>query len=394
MEMVRIKNKKSFQPHWKIYALYGIGLLLVAYAWQSIALWLPFPFFYPYAANATVWPLLQLGVALCVGLIGVAFFLLHQRKSGIIFSIIAFFCIVPSAQVFVSLNQFASQHQVSVPLSSQFSLMRSYPAADEPRILYGLAGHTNLYLSSYTAMTPSRTHPAIVYVHGGGWSGGSRTENSQFLRTLTTRGYDVFSIDYRFAHTGYASWNDAPRDVVCSLVWLEQHAAEYHVDPTRVTVMGDSAGGQLALRAAYGIKNGDVTSSCGGTPIIPSSVVGIVPAVDAHELYGESKLSHASHRNIVRYLGGTPSSEPERYNDATISTHVTPGLMPTLIINAAKDTMVSADSGEKLAAKLRAAQVTVEQYTIPYAVHSYWIYPGGYQNQTAQVLIERFLARY
>ena len=155
--------------------------------------------------------------------------------------------------------------------------------------------------------------------------------------------------------------------------------------------MGDSAGGQLALRAAYGVQSGDVPSSCQGEPIKPKKVVGIVPAVDARELYDDPKLGPTSRVNIVRYLGGTPETAAEAYNESSVITHVNAGLPPTLIINAANDTLVSPDSGERLAEALDRAGVEVEQYTLPYAAHSYWINPGGLQNQTARELILRFL---
>lgn len=372
------------------WGLVAIGATLSLYAIQSLALWLPYSWAYGLAANATVWPMAQFVIVVATGLAGLLLWILRSRQTAIVYMALALLCLVPTTQMMSGLSAYANQHGVTPSYNRQFQLVRKNSPPDEASVVYGHAGTSTLHLSSYLT-TQTTSLPAVVYVHGGGWSGGSRTENGEFYRWLNARGYQVFSIDYRVANAGYASWRDAPEDVVCALAWLNQHADQYHVDVTRVSVMGDSAGGQLALRAAYGIANGDMSSSCSGQPARPQSVVGIVPAVDARQLYDDPTLGQASRANIVRYLGGTPSTAARAYDDATIINHVAPGLPRTLIINAANDTLVSPSSGTALAAKLKANNVETEQYTLPYAVHSYWIDPGGYQNQTSQFLINRFL---
>lgn len=366
----------------------GMGLL----ALQSVALWLPWRWTYEFAANASAWTITQLMLAVGVGLIGGSIWLLGKRVVGIIYIATGVICVIPAIQIMIALGSYASLHTVPLSVTKQFDMARNTYPADEQTVTYGRGGQTDLVLSSYLAETTARQAPAIIYVHGGGWSGGSRTENSDFFRWLNRQGYHVFSIDYRAARDSYASWQDAPRDVVCALAWLNGDASEkYHIDRSAVTLMGDSAGGQLALRAAYGVANGDLASSCGGTPVTPQSVVGIVPAIDFAELYDDPKLGSASRENVVRYLGGMPTSASEAYSESSIISHVKAGLPRTLIINATHDTLVSPRSGEALAAKLREASVEVEQHTLPYTVHSYWINPGGYQNQIARGLIRDFL---
>lgn len=382
------RSRKHYTAYWLLLA---IGIVAAGFAVQSLALWLPWRWAYGFAANATVWPVIQLACSLLVLAVAAGFLYLMRRTTAIVFGVIGVIVIIPVVQMFVTLDMYARAHDVSLDVLAQRNISRGTyrPTSD---IEYARVNGKGLMLSVYANHDIAKRSPAVLYVHGGGWKGGSRTENGELVNWLNGHGYTVFSIDYRYANNHYASWQDAPRDVVCALAWLNKHAEAQKIDSDNVTIMGDSAGGQLALRAAYGVKSGDVSSSCDGQPIVPKNVVAIVPAVDFRELYDDPRLGPTSRKNVVRYLGGTPSSAAQAYDESSIITHVKAGLQPTLIINAANDTLVSPDSGERLAKSLHGAGVDVEQYTIPFAVHSYWINPGGYPNQTVRALIERFLS--
>jgi acetyl esterase/lipase len=365
---------------------------VTAFALQSVALWLPWRWSYGFAANATAWPVIQLACSLLVLLVAVGFYYLMRRTTAIVFGAVGVLTIIPVAVMFITLNTYAHGHAATLDVFEQRHVIRGiHPASND--VQYAQIEGQGVELSVYRNSDIAKRSPAVVYVHGGGWSGGSRTENSELFNWLNGQGYTVFSVDYRYANDSYASWQDAPSDVVCALAWLNKHADAQQIDGDNVAIMGDSAGGQLALRAAYGVKSGDVRSSCNGQPLTPKKVIALVPAVDFRELYDDPRLGPTSRTNVVRYLGGTPSTAAQAYDESSIATHVKAGLQPTLIINAANDTLVSPDSGERLAAELKKAGVAAEQYTLPYAAHSYWINPGGYQNQMARALIERFLSK-
>lgn len=61
----------------------------------------------------------------------------------------------------------------------------------------------------------------------------------------------VFDIDYRLATPTSPSWQQATGDVKCAVGWVNDHAARFGVDPERIGLLGSSAGGHLALLAAY-----------------------------------------------------------------------------------------------------------------------------------------------
>jgi acetyl esterase/lipase len=89
----------------------------------------------------------------------------------------------------------------------------------------------------------------ILYVHGGGWETGDRKSGFEMrrIRPLTRSGFIVASIDYRLApaHKHPAQIHD----VKCAIRYLRSHAPEFGIDPDRIGIMGDSAGGHLAALA-------------------------------------------------------------------------------------------------------------------------------------------------
>lgn len=105
--------------------------------------------------------------------------------------------------------------------------------------------------------------PAIVIVHGGGWSAGDKADPvyANLLTDYAKKGYITFSVNYRL--TREADMPACIEDVERSVAWVKSHAQEYGVDTTRIGSFGHSAGGHLSLM--LGVKN-LVTCAVGGAP--------------------------------------------------------------------------------------------------------------------------------
>jgi acetyl esterase/lipase len=94
-------------------------------------------------------------------------------------------------------------------------------------------------------------HPAVVLIHGGAWKVGSKSAYSaSWGNYLAERGYLVFSIDYRLSKPGEANWPKALLDCKAALQYLRGNAKSLDLDPERIAVGGDSAGGQLSAMLA------------------------------------------------------------------------------------------------------------------------------------------------
>ena len=97
--------------------------------------------------------------------------------------------------------------------------------------------------------------PAIVIIHGGGWSAGSKTDlvYRNLLIDYALQGYVTLSVEYRFNQE--APFPACIQDVKCAIRWLKAHAEELRVDPERIGVYGHSAGAHLAMMLACSYKN-------------------------------------------------------------------------------------------------------------------------------------------
>ncbi len=91
-------------------------------------------------------------------------------------------------------------------------------------------------------------HPLVVWVHGGGWHFGAKSDALPYLELLATRGYAGAAVNYPRAPV--ATYPAAPRAVNDALAHLLDHAAAYDLDPDRVVLAGDSAGAQVAAELA------------------------------------------------------------------------------------------------------------------------------------------------
>lgn len=89
------------------------------------------------------------------------------------------------------------------------------------------------------------TYPALVLVHGGAWQRGSRDFYQHWGPYLAEHGYVAFAIDYRLATPDHPTYPQNVYDVKAAIQFLRGRGAELKVEPSRIGMMGDSAGGHL-----------------------------------------------------------------------------------------------------------------------------------------------------
>ena len=113
---------------------------------------------------------------------------------------------------------------------------------------YASRDGADLLLDLYLPTKPIRRPiPIIVFVHGGGWSGGTRTTGPDFERFFARDGFAMASIEYRL--TPSITFPANVEDVRTSVRWLKANAAAHGLDPDRICLWGTSAGGHLAAVA-------------------------------------------------------------------------------------------------------------------------------------------------
>jgi acetyl esterase len=106
--------------------------------------------------------------------------------------------------------------------------------------------------------------PTIVWVHGGGWIGGSTDGIANYMKVLAGHGYTTVAIEYS---TGYgATYPKSVEQVNAALGYLVRNAANLHIDPAAIILAGDSAGAQIAAQIAQITTDTAYASDLGISP--------------------------------------------------------------------------------------------------------------------------------
>lgn len=210
--------------------------------------------------------------------------------------------------------------------------------------------------------------PAVLLIHGGGWSGGDgRWQMEPIAKQLTKRGYAVLNVTYRQA----PRWTyPAPvEDLREALKWLREHAHEHGIDPNRIAAFGYSAGGYLAEMLAY---------TRGGEAGIAAVVAGGAPSNLAFYPGGDL---------VPQFLGGTRQEIPERFHEASPVNHLSPASPPTFLYQATGDRLVKPEHANASLAAMEALGVRHEIYWIHGKGHiSGFLFPAAAVNRAIDFL--------
>lgn len=229
-------------------------------------------------------------------------------------------------------------------------------------LAYAENGHARQKLDLYVPASPKG--PLLVWIHGGGWVGGSK-DPAQGLPMLG-QGYCVASVEYRFSQD--AVFPAQIEDCKAAIRWLRAHAKEYGYDPKRIAVWGASAGGHLtALLATTGTTrkfdvgaNLDQSSAiqCGIDFFGPTDFPGYQPPKGSEAAVGRSEGSSL----LVKLLGGPVEAKKDLARDASPVTWVSRDSAPLYIEQGTKDPLVPVSQSERLAEKYRkaGAEVTLD----------------------------------
>jgi len=144
--------------------------------------------------------------------------------------------------------------RLAAQVMTAFVAATAFGAAQEPRppemrtLTYASRDGADLLLDLYLPSEPIRRPvPVIVFLHGGGWSGGTRTTGPDFKRFFTRDGFAMASIEYRL--TPSITFPSNVEDVRTAVRWLKANAAAHRLDADRICLWGTSAGGHLAAMA-------------------------------------------------------------------------------------------------------------------------------------------------
>lgn len=230
---------------------------------------------------------------------------------------------------------------------------------------YGGQGHQRQRIDLYLPEKPAKEpRPVIVFIHGGGWQGGSKEDGRVIFPLLDDGVYAGASIGYRL--TGEAIWPAQVHDVKAALRWLAANGAAHGLDTRRMALFGISAGGHLVslLGTSQGVAalEGRVGVPEGREPqaVPPLAAIANYCGV-ANFLTFPGKGSVISEEDpkgpIAQLFGGPMSRHQEAARLASPVAHITRDDPPFLHIHGTKDELVPYDQVQEFDASLEKAGV-------------------------------------
>jgi arylformamidase len=264
------------------------------------------------------------------------------------------------ASLATALAQPQAQSQSASSSPAKVNVKRDIPYAesDDPRQkvdIYSPEGARNL--------------PVVFWIHGGGWQAGDRSSVQVKPQALVDKGFVFLSTGYRLLPN--VEMGTIFRDIARSVRWVHDHIAEHGGDPSRILVMGHSAGAQLAaliciddryLKAeglSLGIIKGCVPVD-GDTYDVPAIIETAETRRRVHGL-PQAKLGH-------REKFG---NDPAKHRDYSAVTHVRKGkgIPPFLILHVAEHPDTSAQA-QRLEAALKDAGIPAKRFAARETTHS------------------------
>ncbi|HOO98952.1 MAG TPA: alpha/beta hydrolase [Bacteroidales bacterium] len=303
---------------------------------------------------------------------------LIKRLLIIVVVILAVFCIAmliprsigilfpdkkPAGYHFVATNYLA----VKTGLEKPVNLTPPIPEDIEEikNIEYKNIDGKSLQLDIYRPKNINRPLPLLVFIHGGSWKSGKRSDYLVYLVDFAKRGYVTATVSYRLLKDG--PYPACVEDVTGAVRWFFKNGEKYGYDPDRIALIGGSAGSHLALLAAYGWKGpadfSDIDSVQRKNHKV-KAVVDIYGPIDLTTEYAREKPQ------VVALLAHTYQEAPDLFAEASPLKYIDENDPPTLIFHGTSDELVPVSQSDTLKAGLDRLGVPCVYHRLPLWPHT------------------------
>ncbi len=235
------------------------------------------------------------------------------------------------------------------------------PGTELKDITYCIASGVELKMDLYYPDEVETLLPVIVYVHGGGWTGGDKANGAgfRFLPVLRERGYLTISVNYRLAPEH--KFPAHIEDVKCAIRHLRAEAETYHLDPNRIGAIGSSAGGhRVALLGVTNESAGMEGSS--GYPEYSSRVQAVI------DMFGPIDTAESCTIGWARQVFGA-NCEDEIISLSSPLAYISNDDPPFLLLHGDMDELVPLEQSQIFYDNLTAAGVPATLQIIKNAGH-------------------------
>lgn len=196
-------------------------------------------------------------------------------------------------------------------------------------------------LDIYRPPPASAPRPAILVVHGGGWTEGIyRSSMANQAERFAEAGYVTLNIEYRLTPNG-GQYPHAVQDCYCALAYARNHADELGIDPARIAGLGYSAGGHLVSMLGVD-REPDVQPDCTEATDTVAPLAAVIAGAGPEDMAALPQVS-----SVTSFVGGSVDDVPELYDAASPLSHVGAGAPPYLFVHGDDDWFVDFTAQEE-----------------------------------------------
>ncbi|MEB4613429.1 alpha/beta hydrolase [Leucobacter sp. M11] len=203
-------------------------------------------------------------------------------------------------------------------------------------------GDPDATLSLFRPEGAAEPLPVVVWVHGGAWISGQKEDVEPYVRMIADRGFVAVTLDYSIGPE--AQYPTAVGQINDALAFLNEHAAEYGIDPEQFVIAGDSAGAQLASQVTAMATNPQLATLMGTQPSLrPEQISGTILHCGVYDMRAMAELSGIENWGFKIALWATTGTRDwsSTYAGATMSSlnFVTEDFPTTLISGGNADAL-------------------------------------------------------
>ncbi len=223
-------------------------------------------------------------------------------------------------------------------------------------VVYGEVEGQKLRLDVYRPSGPQKIRPAVILVHGGGWSGGDKKDfTKDEVSFYAKQGYVCFNINYRLATKDSNKYPAQLDDVQRAVRWIRSKAVQYGIDPKHIGAFGESAGGYLV--ALLGTRD-TRDNSDPALAQYSSRVTCVVDLAGPKDFTTKLPVEPVDVESlVVNFLGKPRLDDPDSYREASPLFYVDKKTVPFLILHGTEDALVPLDQSVRFSEALHKAGV-------------------------------------
>ncbi len=251
-------------------------------------------------------------------------------------------------------------------------------------LVYNTVDSTDLHLDIYYPENINKKQPLLLFIHGGGLSKGNKKDYLRYTCDFAQRGYVTATVQYRFVDK--VKYPEQIYEVISAVRWLKQNADSFHIDTSKIALIGGSAGGLLAMMVGYSADTDIFKTGGDSVSYNVEAVVDLYGPVDFTTPYARE------HSIVKRMFGKTYDEEPDIYKKYSPLSFVSADDPPTLVFQGTIDDLVPVSQSDTLVTRLKTVGVPVEYHRLKGWPHAMDVEVNV--NKYCQYYMNRFFEKY